>query len=83
MIRFVVYDSDPGVCEETNTRTNVMFQNSLLTNERKMWRQHSLSYVRMTIVQIGLNTNVYKFANFTGLYFPYLTTFCNQTLQFF
>jgi hypothetical protein len=24
-----------------------------------------------------------KFANFTGLYFPYFTTFRNQTLQFY
>jgi hypothetical protein len=24
-----------------------------------------------------------KFANFTGLYFPYFTTFCNQILQFY
>ena len=50
MIRFVIYDSDPGVCDRINARTNVMFQVSPSTNEQKMGHQHSLSYVRMTIV---------------------------------
>ena len=45
-----VYDSDAGVCDRSNTRTNVMFQISPSTNEQKVWRQHSLSYVRMAIV---------------------------------
>ena len=35
--------------KETLLITNVMFQISPLTNEQKMWHQHSLSYVRMTI----------------------------------
>ena len=28
------------------------------------------------------NANIYKFANFTGLYFRHVTTISNQTLQF-
>ena len=35
-IRFVVYDSGPGVCDRINTRTNVRFQISPSTNEQKM-----------------------------------------------
>ena len=49
-IRFVVYDSDPGVCDRINTRTNVRFQMSPSSNEQKMLHQHFLSYVRRTIV---------------------------------
>ncbi len=50
-IRFVVYDSHPGVCDRINTRTNVRFQISPSRNEQKMLHQHSLSYnVRRTIV---------------------------------
>ncbi len=46
----MVYDSDPGVCDRINTRTNVMFQILPSTNEQKIGHQHSLSYVRMIIV---------------------------------
>ncbi len=34
-IQFVMYDSDPGVCDQINSRTNVMFQISPSTNEQK------------------------------------------------
>ena len=48
-IRFVSY-TILIVCDRINTRTNVMFQISPVKNEQKMWYQHSLSYVRMTVV---------------------------------
>jgi hypothetical protein len=53
-IRFVVYDSDPGeyIWDRINARTNVRLQISPSTNEHKLWHQHSLSYVRMTIVHV-------------------------------
>ena len=63
-IRFVLYDSDPGVCDRIITRTNVMFQISLSTNEQKMWHQHSLSYARTK----NRNIYFYSLARMTVIY---------------
>ncbi len=38
-IRFVVYDSDPGVCDRINTRTNIKFQ----IRHRRMSRKCGIS----------------------------------------
>ena len=44
------YDSDPGVCDQRSTRTNVMFQISPSINEQNTWHKHWLSQVSMTAV---------------------------------
>jgi hypothetical protein len=72
---------DIGTPEHWNAAT--LERRNIGTPERKKSQRINPGTPRIVVHFSARNTKYSKFANFTGLYFSYFTTFRDQTWQFY